>query len=152
MHPVPDCTDLLLDRTAAVTRSDDSEQACCWVKPAAQEYANDGAVPCMPSSPFMGDEEEQMSVELGTVTGRSLLDTVLLALWEDCAEKGLFRYDVTACATKVMRVPTCLSGVLSPQPMCLVLQPRALSGKFRACNLVPAPWAHKIAGLGGCHG
>jgi len=33
--------------------------------------------------------------------GQSLLDTVMLALWEDCAEQGLFRYDVTACATKV---------------------------------------------------
>ena len=34
--------------------------------------------------------------------GSSLLDTVLLAEWEDCAEQGLFRYDVTACPTKVV--------------------------------------------------
>jgi hypothetical protein len=54
----------------------------------------------MPSSPYC-IEDERMSTELGGVIGRSLLDTVLLALWEDCAEKGLFRYDVTACATKV---------------------------------------------------
>ena len=32
----------------------------------------------------------------------SLLDTVLLAEWEDRAEQGLFRYDVTACPTKVV--------------------------------------------------
>jgi GDP-L-galactose phosphorylase len=34
--------------------------------------------------------------------GSSLLDTVLLAEWEDRAEQGLFRYDVTACPTKVV--------------------------------------------------
>lgn len=34
--------------------------------------------------------------------GSSLLDTVLLAEWEDRAERGLFRYDVTACPTKVL--------------------------------------------------
>mmetsp|Transcript_29651 Transcript_29651/g.40944 ORF Transcript_29651/g.40944 Transcript_29651/m.40944 type:complete len:419 (+) Transcript_29651:582-1838(+) len=34
--------------------------------------------------------------------GKSLFDTVLLAEWEDRFEKGLFRYDVTACATKVL--------------------------------------------------
>ncbi|BDA41606.1 GDP-D-glucose phosphorylase 1 [Coccomyxa sp. Obi] len=32
----------------------------------------------------------------------SLLDTVLLAEWEDRAEQGLFRYDVTACPTKMV--------------------------------------------------
>ena len=32
----------------------------------------------------------------------SLLDSVLLAEWEDRAEQGLFRYDVTACPTKVV--------------------------------------------------
>ena len=34
--------------------------------------------------------------------GSSLLDMVLLAEWEDRAEQGLFRYDVTACPTKVL--------------------------------------------------
>lgn len=42
------------------------------------------------------------SQQLGTLHQSSLLDTVLLALWEDCAERGLFRYDVTACPTKVL--------------------------------------------------
>lgn len=41
-------------------------------------------------------------VELGIVEQNSVLDSVLLALWEDCAEHGLFRYDVTACPTKVV--------------------------------------------------
>ena len=36
------------------------------------------------------------------VATSSLLDTVLLAEWEDRFEQGLFRYDVTACATKVV--------------------------------------------------
>lgn len=39
---------------------------------------------------------------MGSVLQKSLLDTALLALWEDCAEQGLFRYDVTACPTKVL--------------------------------------------------
>ncbi|KAI8464721.1 MAG: GDP-L-galactose phosphorylase 1-like protein [Monoraphidium minutum] len=34
--------------------------------------------------------------------GRALLDGLLLAHWEDAAAKGLFRYDVTACPTKVL--------------------------------------------------
>ncbi|GBF94822.1 hypothetical protein Rsub_07994 [Raphidocelis subcapitata] len=34
--------------------------------------------------------------------GRALLDGLLIALWDDAAEKGLFRYDVTACPTKVL--------------------------------------------------
>eukprot|EP00271_Cylindrocystis_brebissonii_P018266 TRINITY_DN509_c0_g1_i3.p1 TRINITY_DN509_c0_g1~~TRINITY_DN509_c0_g1_i3.p1 ORF type:complete len:477 (-),score=91.16 TRINITY_DN509_c0_g1_i3:1215-2645(-) len=33
---------------------------------------------------------------------KSLLDTLLLAEWEDRMERGLFRYDVTACQTKVL--------------------------------------------------
>lgn len=32
----------------------------------------------------------------------SLLDSVLLAEWEDRHERGLFRYDVTACPTKAV--------------------------------------------------
>ena len=41
-----------------------------------------------------------------TVSGQpSLLDSVLLAEWEDRAEQGLFRYDVTACPTKLVPGP-----------------------------------------------
>jgi hypothetical protein len=34
--------------------------------------------------------------------GRALLDGLLISLWDDAARKGLFRYDVTACPTKVL--------------------------------------------------
>ena len=34
--------------------------------------------------------------------GGSLLDSVLLAEWEDRAQQGLFRYDVTECPTKAV--------------------------------------------------
>ena len=34
--------------------------------------------------------------------GRALLDGLLQALWDAAAAKGLFRYDVTACPTKVL--------------------------------------------------
>lgn len=56
-----------------LAHSNDSEDADSWAKPLAQTYTGDGAVPCMPSSPY--EEVETMSVELGAVTGRSLLDT-----------------------------------------------------------------------------
>jgi GDP-L-galactose phosphorylase len=39
---------------------------------------------------------------LGAVAQRSLLDSALLALWDERAERGLFRYDVTACPTRVL--------------------------------------------------
>ncbi len=60
-----------------------------WLSGASDEEGSgsEGRVPSPPSS----DAE-----------GTSLLDTVLLAEWEDRAEQGLFRYDVTACPTKVV--------------------------------------------------
>ena len=33
---------------------------------------------------------------------KSMVELVMLAMWEQCAEKGLFRYDVTACSTKTL--------------------------------------------------
>ena len=33
---------------------------------------------------------------------RSLLDSVLLAKWEEASSRGLFRYDVTACPTRML--------------------------------------------------
>lgn len=52
------------------------------------------------------DDDDGSSVgsvlDLGSVPHKSLLDGMLLALWEECAEQGLFRYDVTACPTKVV--------------------------------------------------
>eukprot|EP00245_Coleochaete_scutata_P001494 TRINITY_DN1182_c1_g1_i2.p1 TRINITY_DN1182_c1_g1~~TRINITY_DN1182_c1_g1_i2.p1 ORF type:complete len:513 (-),score=102.55 TRINITY_DN1182_c1_g1_i2:373-1911(-) len=35
-------------------------------------------------------------------SGKSILDTLILAEWEDRSDKGLFRYDVTACETKTL--------------------------------------------------
>ncbi|CAM6116459.1 unnamed protein product [Calypogeia fissa] len=32
----------------------------------------------------------------------SLLDSLILSKWEDCNERGLFRYDVTLCETKIL--------------------------------------------------
>lgn len=60
-----------------------------WLSGASDEESSgsEGRVPSPPSS----DSE-----------ATSLLDTVLLAEWEDRAEQGLFRYDVTACPTKVV--------------------------------------------------
>ena len=60
-----------------------------WLSGASDEEGSgsEGRVPSPPSS----DAE-----------ATSLLDTVLLAEWEDRAEQGLFRYDVTACPTKVV--------------------------------------------------
>ena len=60
-----------------------------WLSGASDEEgsASEGRVPSPPAS--------------DTESG-SLLDTVLLAEWEDRAEQGLFRYDVTACPTKVV--------------------------------------------------
>ncbi len=57
-----------------------------------------------------GSSDEEGSLSEGRVPSApssdsgatSLLDTVLLAEWEDRAEQGLFRYDVTACPTKVV--------------------------------------------------
>lgn len=49
-----------------------------------------------PEEGFLGAVGED-----GTVIG-SLLDSVLLAEWEDRAQQGLFRYDVTACPTKAV--------------------------------------------------
>ncbi|WIA33989.1 hypothetical protein OEZ86_012374 [Tetradesmus obliquus] len=41
-------------------------------------------------------------IDAGCVPVSSLLDSALLAMWEERAEQGLFRYDVTACPTKVV--------------------------------------------------
>ena len=41
-----------------------------------------------------GSEDEDL---LGA---QGLLDSILLAEWEDRSQQGLFRYDVTACPTK----------------------------------------------------
>jgi GDP-L-galactose phosphorylase len=50
--------------------------------------------------PMEGSSESGSSSQV--VPQRSVLDSLLLAEWEDRAEDGLFRYDVTACPTRVL--------------------------------------------------
>ena len=38
----------------------------------------------------------------GTLASRNLLESVLLAKWEEASLRGLFRYDVTACPTRML--------------------------------------------------
>jgi len=70
--------------------TDNSGLGCrSWLSGASDEEGSgsEGRVPSPPAS---------------DIEGGSLLDTVLLAEWEDRAEQGLFRYDVTACPTMVV--------------------------------------------------
>ncbi|EFN58342.1 hypothetical protein CHLNCDRAFT_57139 [Chlorella variabilis] len=56
------------------------------------------------------DDDEAVSLDGSSDSGasaqvvpqRSVLDALLLGEWEDRAEAGLFRYDVTACPTKLV--------------------------------------------------
>lgn len=43
--------------------------------------------------------EQQPSAEVGE---GSMLNSLILSKWEDCLQKDLFRYDVTACETRVL--------------------------------------------------
>ena len=65
-------------------------------------------LPGLPCSTASDDSDQDMvpSPAASTLSGQpSLLDSVLLAEWEDRAEQGLFRYDVTACPTKLVPGP-----------------------------------------------
>ena len=54
----------------------------------------------------IGDAEVPTAMPISPAGGDSnLLDSVLLAEWEDRADQGLFRYDVTACPTKLVPGP-----------------------------------------------
>ena len=54
----------------------------------------------------MGDAEVPSAVPISpSLSDSNLLDSVLLAEWEDRADQGLFRYDVTACPTKLVLGP-----------------------------------------------
>eukprot|EP00798_Chlamydomonas_sp_ICE-L_P007039 gene7039-133_t len=61
-------------------------------------YNSEEDVNSLHSSP----SEQQLVPEVGPLPQDSVMDTVLMALWEDCAEQGLFRYDVTSTSTKVL--------------------------------------------------
>jgi GDP-L-galactose phosphorylase len=49
-----------------------------------------------------GSSDDSSSASAQVVPQRSVLDALLLAEWEDRAEAGLFRYDVTACPTRTL--------------------------------------------------
>ncbi|MCO5608046.1 hypothetical protein L7F22_062250 [Adiantum nelumboides] len=49
-----------------------------------------------------GDESQARVEDLDCQKSSEFLDMVILAQWEDRAARGLFRYDVTACETKVL--------------------------------------------------
>lgn len=66
---------------------------------------------CMPASmiplyAFKNDDNEPMENEIHTLPEEecqiSCLNNLLLGLWEERMSQGLFRYDVTACETKVI--------------------------------------------------
>lgn len=44
----------------------------------------------------------QSPIRIGEVEESSALDCLLLALWDQCAEQKLFRYDVSACSSMVV--------------------------------------------------
>ena len=62
-----------------------------WLSGSSDEEASETGEGVVPVVPVLPSTEKQ---------GSSLVDTVLIAEWEDRAEQGLFRYDVTACPTK----------------------------------------------------
>lgn len=74
---------------------------------------SDGPAPAVPDVDDSGtrtylsaSDEDAVSQDSDSawalVPQRSMLDMLLLAEWEDRAERGLFRYDVTACATRMV--------------------------------------------------
>ncbi|KAL3132558.1 hypothetical protein ABBQ32_009097 [Trebouxia sp. C0010 RCD-2024] len=53
----------------------------------------------------VGDAQVPSFVDCPPAGDGNLLDSILLAEWEDRAELGLFRYDVTACPTQLVPGP-----------------------------------------------
>lgn len=50
----------------------------------------------------VGDAQVPSVQDSPSAGGSNLMDSILLAEWEDRAEQGLFRYDVTACPTQLV--------------------------------------------------
>lgn len=73
-----------------------------------QHFVGEGInVPDVDEPSRMSSDEEFLGLDGSSDSGssqivpqRSVLDNLTLAEWEDRAEQGLFRYDVTACPTK----------------------------------------------------
>ena len=53
----------------------------------------------------LGDAQVPVLYDSPAAGESNLMDSVLLAEWEDRAEQGLFRYDVTACPTQLVPGP-----------------------------------------------
>lgn len=70
----------------------------------ASNGGNDAAAADAPAASATPADPQDLSAAeaLGAIAHRSLLDAALLALWDERAERGLFRYDVTACPTRVL--------------------------------------------------
>lgn len=60
-----------------------------------------GVVPsyCSPASPVLAQDSTPAALASGGDSG-SLLDVALTALWDDCASRGLFRYDLSSIKTR----------------------------------------------------
>ena len=83
-------------------------QQCCHIPRLVHQWPVLIPTPRLPCSTASDDSDQDMvpSPAASTISGQpSLLDSVLLAEWEDRAEQGLFRYDVTACPTKLVPGP-----------------------------------------------
>lgn len=87
-------------------------RACCIVRRSSHYLDSDDSSgpPVAPSSFSLDDSDSCDSplalgghaLALNSTVAYSLLDSVVLALWEEAAEAGLFRYDVTACSTRTL--------------------------------------------------
>eukprot|EP00775_Hariotina_reticulata_P005628 gene5628-5867_t len=88
--------------TAAVGTAAEPTKAALAALAAFAAHQQDSAPAAMSFGPDSDSDAEGSVVDASCIPARSLLDTVLLAMWEERAEQGLFRYDVTACPTKVV--------------------------------------------------
>ncbi len=73
---------------------------------AAQAVLAQSSLYRLGSSAAAGAEELSVERRLAAALRQhqpGTLDTLVAALWEDCAARGLFRYDVASCATRVLR-------------------------------------------------
>ncbi|KAK6133062.1 hypothetical protein DH2020_033217 [Rehmannia glutinosa] len=69
-------------------------RSCCLPGSKLPLYAFKKVNKVIPENGSVGSENKELPVEF--------LDSLLLGEWEDRMQRGLFRYDVTACETKVI--------------------------------------------------
>lgn len=90
---------------------------CVCLPAACARVLRQGPTPCPAPQPT-NQHSNTPTLQPQVVPQRSVLDALLLGEWEDRAEAGLFRYDVTACPTKLVPgsygfVAQCNEGRLS---------------------------------------